>query len=104
MHKSEASNGGNVMVKSELIERICAQTPHLYERDVLRIVDAMFDQIVLAMAHGDRVEIRGFGSFSVKLRRARTGRNPRTGQTVNVSRKFTPYFKTGKEMRERLNP
>ena len=91
------------MIKSELIKRISAQNPHLYQRDVEKIVNAILGEIVAAMARGDRVELRGFGAFSVKQRPARTGRNPRTGAHVAVDQKCVPFFKTGKEMRERLN-
>ena len=77
--------------------------PHLYQRDVENIVNAILDEITAAMARGDRVELRGFGAFSVKHRPARTGRNPRTGAHVSVDQKSVPFFKTGKEMRERLN-
>jgi integration host factor subunit beta len=91
------------MIKSELVQRIAAQNLHLYQRDVENIVDAILDEIVAAMARGDRVEIRGFGAFSVKSRPARTSRNPRTGAQVSVDEKSVPVFKTGKEMRERLN-
>ncbi len=91
------------MIKSELVQRISAQNPHLYQRDVENIVNAILGEIVAAMARGDRVELRGFGAFSVKHRPARTGRNPRTGAHVSVDKKSVPFFKTGKEMRERLN-
>jgi integration host factor subunit beta len=91
------------MIKSELVQRIAAQNPHLYQRDVEKIVTAILDGIVAAMARGDRVELRGFGAFSIKQRPARTGRNPRTGAHVVVDQKCVPFFKTGKEMRERLN-
>ena len=91
------------MIKSELVQRISSQNPHLYQRDVENIVNAILGEIVAAMARGDRVELRGFGAFSVKHRDARTGRNPRTGDTVEVSRKAIPFFKTGKQLRERLN-
>ena len=90
------------MIKSELVQRIASQNPHLYQRDVENIVNAILGEIVAAMARGDRVELRGFGAFSVKHRDARTGRNPRTGDTVEVSRKVIPIFKTGKQLRERL--
>jgi integration host factor subunit beta len=92
------------MIKSELILRLAAANPHLYQRDVERIVSTIFQEVADALARGDRVEIRGFGAFSVKSRPARTGRNPRTGEAVDVSEKFVPFFKTGKELRERLNP
>ena len=91
------------MIKSELVQRISAQNPHLYQRDVEKIVNAILGEIIAAMARGDRVELRGFGAFSVKQRPARTGRNPRTGAHVAVDQKCVPFFKTGKEMRERLN-
>ena len=91
------------MIKSELVQRIAAQNPHLYQRDVENIVNAILGEITGAMAQGDRVELRGFGAFSVKHRPARTGRNPRTGAHVSVDQKSVPFFKTGKEMRERLN-
>jgi len=91
------------MTKSELILRIGELNPHLYHRDVERIVATIFEEIATALARGDRVELRGFGAFSVKHRDARTGRNPRTGDTVEVSRKAIPFFKTGKQLRERLN-
>ena len=91
------------MIKSELVQRISAQNPHLYQRDVENIVNAILGEIVSALARGDRVELRGFGAFSVKHRPARTGRNPRTGDQVPVIEKVVPFFKTGKEMRERLN-
>lgn len=92
------------MIKSELIEKIASENPHLYQRDVERIVNTIFETIVEAMEDGDRVELRGFGAFSVKHRPARLGRNPRTGEQVRVDEKFVPFFKTGKELRERLNP
>jgi integration host factor subunit beta len=91
------------MIKSELVQRISDQNPHLYQRDVENIVNAILNEIIAAMARGDRVELRGFGAFSVKQRPARTGRNPRTGAHVAVDQKCVPFFKTGKEMRERLN-
>ena len=91
------------MIKSELVARLAQANPHLYQRDVERIVSTIFDEISAALARGDRVELRGFGAFSVKARPARTGRNPRTGEPVHVEEKFVPFFKTGKELRERLN-
>ena len=93
----------NAMTKSELIARLAEKNPHLYQRDVERIVTTIFDEIAGALARGDRVELRGFGAFSVKHRPARAGRNPRTGAHVPVDQKSVPFFKTGKEMRERLN-
>ena len=91
------------MTKSELIARLAEANPHLYQRDVERIVTTIFDEITNALADGDRVELRGFGAFSVKERGARTGRNPRTGDSVDVDAKYIPYFKTGKQLREMLN-
>jgi integration host factor subunit beta len=91
------------LIKSELIKRIAERNPHLYQRDVENIVKAILDEITAALARGDRVELRGFGAFSVKRRDARLGRNPRTGEHVPVDQKHVPFFKTGKEMRERLN-
>ena len=91
------------MTKSELILKLAERNPHLYQRDVERIVSTVFDEITSALAQGDRVELRGFGAFSVKRRQSRTGRNPRTGEAVQVSEKAVPFFKTGKELREKLN-
>jgi len=91
------------MVKSELIARLAELNPHLYQRDVERIVSTIFNEISMALARGDRVELRGFGTFSVKQRQPRTARNPRTGQSVYVGEKHIPFFKTGKELRRRLN-
>lgn len=91
------------MTKSELIQRLAEQNPHLYQRDVERIVATIFDEISSALAAGDRVELRGFGAFSVKARAARIGRNPRTGEAVNVAKKFVPFFRAGKDLRDRLN-
>ncbi len=91
------------MTKSELIARIAERNPHLFQRDVERIVSTIFDQVSAALARGDRVELRGFGAFSVKHRDSRVGRNPRTGEAVKVSEKTVPYFKTGKQLRDLLN-
>jgi len=91
------------MTRSELIARIAQKNPHLYQRDVERIVSAIFEEIAGALARGDRVELRGFGAFSVKHREARVGRNPRTGESVDVAEKTVPFFKTGKQLRERIN-
>jgi integration host factor subunit beta len=89
------------MIKSELIKRIASQNPNLFDRDIEKIVNAILEEMVKAL---DRVELRGFGAFSVKLREAHQGRNPRTGVVVEVEKKAVPYFKAGKEMRARLNP
>ena len=91
------------MIRSELIQKITDENPHLYQRDVERIVNTIFDEVTSAMSRGDRVELRGFGAFSVKQRDARVGRNPRTGETVSVEEKHVPFFKTGKLLRDRLN-
>ena len=91
------------MTRSQLIMQLAEQNPHLYHRDVERIVSTIFEEISAALARGERVELRGFGAFSVKQRAARIGRNPRTGEAVQVATKRLPYFKTGKELRERLN-
>ncbi|GIX12443.1 MAG: integration host factor subunit beta [Paracoccaceae bacterium] len=91
------------MIKSELIQKIAENNPHLYHSDVERIVSTIFDEITRALARGERVELRGFGAFSVKRREARIGRNPRTGEPVAVEEKRVPFFKTGKLLRERLN-
>ncbi len=91
------------MIKSELVQKIADRNPHLYHRDIERIVNAVLEKIVGAMQDGDRVELRGFGAFSVKSRDARVGRNPRTGTSVEVIAKRVPFFKTGKELRGRLN-
>ena len=91
------------MIKSELVARLTARYPHLYHRDVERIVTTVLDNITKALSEGHRVELRGFGAFSVKKREPRTGRNPRTGEQVAVASKRVPYFKTGKDLRDRLN-
>ncbi|WP_099826298.1 integration host factor subunit beta [Oceaniglobus indicus] len=91
------------MIRSELIQKIADDNPHLYQRDVEKIVNTIFEEIIGAMARGDRVELRGFGAFSVKKRDARIGRNPRTGEAVPVEEKHVPFFKTGKLLRDRLN-
>jgi integration host factor subunit beta len=91
------------MIRSELIQKIAEENPHLYQRDVEKIVNTIFDRIIEAMTKGNRVELRGFGAFSVKRRDSRTGRNPRTGEAVEVDEKHVPFFKTGKLLRDRLN-
>ena len=94
---------GFAVIKSELIDRISAQNPHLYRQDAEKIVNSIFSEIATAMARGDRVELRGFGVFFVKFREGRTGRNPRTGAAVSVGRKAVPFFRSGREMKSRLN-
>ena len=91
------------MIKSELIDKLAEANPHLYPRDVERVVNTILDGITDALAEGDRVELRGFGAFSVRRRPARVGRNPRTGESVAVKEKHVPFFKTGKELRERVD-
>ncbi|MDA0241482.1 MAG: integration host factor subunit beta [Proteobacteria bacterium] len=91
------------MTKSELITRIAELNPHLYQRDVERIVSTIFEEISAALSRGDRVELRGFGAFSIKSRDSRVGRNPRTGEAVEVVSKTVPFFKTGKQLRELIN-
>jgi integration host factor subunit beta len=91
------------VIKSELVGRVATANPHLYQRDVENVVNAILDAISEALSRGVRVELRGFGAFSVKSRPAREGRNPRTGERVSVAQKSVPFFKSGKEMRARLN-
>jgi integration host factor subunit beta len=90
------------MIKSELVQKLSAQCPHLYQRDLERIVNIVLDQVTNSLKDGGRVELRGFGSFSAKSRRARVGRNPRTGSSVEVIAKRAIYFRPGKELRDRL--
>lgn len=91
------------MIKSELVLKIAERNPHLYHRDIETIVNTVLITITDALKNGDRVELRGFGAFSAKQRKARVGRNPRTGEKVQVDQKLAPAFKTGKELRLRLN-
>ena len=91
------------MIRSELVQKLCADFPDLTQREVENVVGALFDSITAQLAEGGRVELRGFGAFSSRKRDSRIGRNPRTGAAVDVSAKRVPYFKPGKEMRERLN-
>jgi integration host factor subunit beta len=91
------------MIRSELVQKLCQDFPDLTQREVEGVVSAVFDSITDQLAHGGRVELRGFGAFSTRKRDARVGRNPRTGESVQVDAKRVPYFKPGKEMRERLN-
>lgn len=91
------------MIKSKLIEQLAAENPHLSARDVERVVETVLDAISDALTKGQRVELRGFGAFSIRERKARQGRNPRTGESVTVSAKHVPFFKMGKELKARLN-
>ena len=101
--KAKSNRMAFTMIKSELVQQIADKNPHLYHRDVERIVNKVLDDIIHAMKSGARVELRGFGAFSVKGRNGRQGRNPRTGAAVDVTPKKVPFFKTGKELRIRLN-
>jgi len=103
MRGNKNMGGRDSMIRSELIQKIADENPHLYQRDVERIVNTIFEEVTSAMAQGNRVELRGFGAFSVKKRDARVGRNPRTGDSVQVEEKHVPFFKTGKLLRDRLN-
>lgn len=91
------------MTRSDLIQKLADKNPHLMQKDVERIINTIFDEITNALVRGDRVELRGFGAFSIKRREPRQGRNPRTGETVAVAGKTVPFFKTGKQLRDRLN-
>jgi integration host factor subunit beta len=91
------------MIRSELVQKLMDENPHLSQRDVERVISTIFEEIIKTMANGDRVELRGFGAFSVKQRSSRQGRNPRTGAAVSVEEKHVPFFKTGKLLRDRLN-
>src|SRR5262249_51898262 len=99
----QPQHGRWAMTTSELVQKLAEANSDLYQRDVETIVTAIFDEIAAALARGDRVELRGFGAFSVKRRDARIGRNPRTGDSVSVAEKHIPFFKTGKQLRDRLN-
>ena len=96
-------DAGTIMIRSELVQKLCSGFPDLTQREVENVVSAIFDSITDQLAKGGRVELRGFGAFSSRQRDARVGRNPRTGEAVDVNAKRVPYFKPGKEMRERLN-
>ncbi|SMF77503.1 integration host factor subunit beta [Allosphingosinicella indica] len=91
------------MIRSELVQKLSADHPDLTTKEIERVVTAVFDAITAQLQNGGRVELRGFGAFSTRERDARKGRNPRTGEAVDVAAKRVPYFKPGKEMRERLN-
>ena len=103
MSTHDDDNDSNALTRSELIARLAAKNPHLTAKDVERIVATIFDEIASALSRGDRVELRGFGACSVKRREPRQGRNPRTGEAVAVQGKAIPFFKTGKQLRQRLN-
>src|SRR3989337_1260671 len=94
---------GEEMIRSELVQKLCGDFPDLTQREIESVVAAIFDSITDQLAHGGRVELRGFGAFSTRQRDARVGRNPRTGEAVDVDAKRVPHFKPGKEIRERLN-
>lgn len=91
------------MTKSDLIERVARHLPHISKKDTELVVNTIFDRMTEALVHGQRIEIRGFGSFQVKIREAREGRNPKTGEEVRIPRKRTPFFKVGKELKERID-
>jgi integration host factor subunit beta len=91
------------MIKSELIASLAEENPHLTQKDIERVVSVILDRMIQALEDGGRVELRGFGAFSVRSRGARSGRNPRTGESVSVRAKHVPFFKSGKELRVRLN-
>lgn len=91
------------MIKSELVTRLALRNPHLFQREVEAVLNAVLGEISNAMLERNRVELRGFGAFSVRVRSARTGRNPRTGEAVPVDEKAVPFFRTGKQMRDRIN-
>lgn len=91
------------MIKSELIQQLTDENPHLYHRDIERIVGTIFDEVTKVLEEGGRAELRGFGAFSVRHRASRTGRNPRTGEAVEVPAKSVPFFRVGKELRERVD-
>ncbi len=92
------------MIKSELIAALGTENPHLTQKDIERVVGVVLERMIVALEEGGRVELRGFGAFSIRSRPARAGRNPRTGASVDVRAKHVPFFKSGKELRARLNP
>jgi integration host factor beta subunit len=98
-----AGRWGAVMTKSGLIESVAEKTPHISKRDTEIVVNTIFESMAQALKVGDRIEIRGFGSFQVKIREAREGRNPKTGEPVHISAKRTPFFKVGKELKEMVD-
>jgi len=95
--------GGKAMTKSGLIEKVAERTPHISKKDTEVVVNTIFDSMTEALRRGERIEIRGFGSFQVKVREARDGRNPKTGEMVNIPAKRTPFFKVGKELKEMVD-
>ena len=97
------TSGKGNMIKSELITRLAEENPHLTQRDIERVVGVILERMIQALETGGRVELRGFGALSVRSREARAGRNPRTGEPVDVEAKHVPFFKSRKELRERLN-
>ncbi|MGY8736932.1 MAG: integration host factor subunit beta [bacterium] len=94
---------GDRMTKSGLIEEVAKRTPHISKKDTEVVVNTIFDAMIESLRGGDRIEIRGFGSFQVKIREARDGRNPKTGEPVHISAKRTPFFKVGKELKEMVD-
>ena len=101
--RASERGGGSGMTKSDLIERVAARVPHISKKDTETVVNTIFDSMTEALRGADRIEIRGFGSFQVKLREAREGRNPKTGEEVRIPAKRTPFFKVGKELKERID-
>ena len=95
--------GGCAVTKSDLIERVAGRVPHISKKDTELVVNTIFDSMTEALRGSDRIEIRGFGSFQVKIREAREGRNPKTGEEVKIPAKRTPFFKVGKELKERID-
>ena len=91
------------MTKSDLIERVALRVPHISKKDTETVVNTVFESLITSLKSGDRIEIRGFGSFQVKIRDAREGRNPKTGEEVEIPAKRTPFFKVGKELKERIS-
>jgi len=101
--KARSQDAGGKMTKSGLIEEVARRTPHISKKDTEVVVNTIFDSMIEALKQGDRIEIRGFGSFQVKIREAREGRNPKTGEPVHISAKRTPFFKVGKELKEMVD-
>ena len=91
------------MIKSDLMKMIAEENPHLYYRDIEKIINSILNEIIFALENGKRVELRGFGAFAVKQRSARQGRNPKTGSKVDIKDKIVPYFKSGKALRQKMN-